>query len=148
MSGVFLLMIDEIKLLPVIVLILGIIIIYLYRRKIMPFLVSRGVSLFQKIILKVFLSVNDREPEWILVKFQAKKKYLLGLLCQEGEDKATIFIPSGPRFFPGETVFMDNNQWRELDLSFEEGMRMLITFGLTDESRVISEKIWNKMEDF
>lgn len=117
------------------------------RQRFMLLFVNRGISVIQRVALKGILSVNDgKEPRWVLVEYPTAERYSLGLLSQEGDKQGTIYLPSGPKLIPGQLIFLSNDKWQLLDLSFEEGLRVLVTMGLTEDSQQISDKIWNRME--
>ncbi len=143
-------MIPDIKIFIIgggILLLLGL--IYLLKQQIILFALNRGISIIQKLILKVFITVSDAtEPIWVLVEYPAKDRFTLGILSQTGEIKSTIYIPSGPRIIPGQVIFIDNKNWQHLNISFEEGLKVIITMGLASGTNEISRKIWSRMEDF
>ncbi|AZR72936.1 hypothetical protein BBF96_05735 [Anoxybacter fermentans] len=131
----------------VILLIAGL--LYLLRRQLMLLAINRGILIIQKLILKILTTLGDyKAPKWVLVEYPSKGIFTLGILSQTGKTRSTIYIPSGPRLIPGQTVFLDNNNWHHLDLDFEEGLRIIITLGLDPGTGKISHKIWNRMEDF
>lgn len=102
----------------------------------------------QRFILKVIITVGDHEPEWVLVEFPTAGQFSLGILTETVKDKSTIFIPSGPKLIPGQMIFIKKQQMRKLNISFDEGIKMLISLGLLPETKDISRKIWKRMEEF
>lgn len=130
-----------------VILVLGF--IYLFRRQLLAFALHRGIGLIQRLALRVVLAVSDSEelPGWILVK-ETNGHTSLGLLTQRGPRVSTVFLPTGPRLFPGQLRFITNENWRSLDLDFEEGLTMLLTLGMLPETKSLSSNIWNRMEEF
>lgn len=139
----------------VILAILGVLILsgflYLFRRQITSYAINRGITIVQRLAFQVVWMVNGSEngmPRWVLVKEPASACYTMGVLTQLGPKCSTIFAPSGPRLFPGQTVFLANEHWRYLDVEFEEGLEMIISMGLLPGTEDISHKIWQRMEEF
>lgn len=139
----------------VILAIIGIILLggflYLFRRQVMSYALGRGISLIQRLALQVVWMITGPEkglPRWVLLKDPATARCSIGVLTQPGPTYSTIFLPSGPRLFPGQMVFVENIHWRYLEVDFEEGLEMLISLGLLPGTEKISQKIWKRMEEF
>lgn len=125
--------------------------LYLFRRQVMAYALSRGISLVQRLVFQVVWLINSPEkglPRWVLLKDPASARYTMGVMTQPGPTYSTVFVPSGPRLFPGQTVFVENIHWRYLEVDFEEGLEMLISLGLLPGTEDISHKIWKRMEEF
>ena len=122
--------------------------LYLLRKQVLLFGINRIISIMQRFILKVIVTVGDHEPEWVLVEFPAPGQFSLAILTESYKDKSTVFVPSGPKLIPGQMVFIRKHQMRILNISFDEGIKMLISLGLLPETNCISKEIWRRMEEF
>lgn len=125
--------------------------VYLFRWQLANFAVQRGITLIQRLAVRAVLAVGDsrhRLPRWVLIKNAHSQGFTIGLLTQLGTHSSTVFIPSGPRLFPGQLLFIKNEHYRDLEVDFEEGLQMTISLGLLPESEEIARKIWSRMEEF
>ncbi len=129
-----------------ILLLLGL--IYFLREQLIFLAINRGISMIQRLILKIIITVGNTEPRWVVLQYTTPETFTLGLLTQSGTKQATIYLPTGPRLIPGQLVFVNNNKWRPLNISFEEGLKMFISLGLMSDTQKTAQEIWLRMEEF
>ena len=74
----------------------------------------------------------------VLIEFPRKGMYAIGLVTSQspvavedvaGESVSNIFLPSSPNPASGRFVMVPDSQVHEVDLSFRQGMRLLMTTG-------------------
>lgn len=123
---------------------------YLLRRQLLSLVLNQGISLIERLAIQIIFLVlrpGAEFPHWALLKEPGIKRTTMVLVTHAGSKISTVFLPSGPRLFPGQTVFIDNEHLHALDIEFEQGLRMVISMGLLPETLETSQKIWRRMED-
>lgn len=101
------------------------------------------VSTIYSGVRQVATALVDRDSQYesvVLVEYPREGLYSIGLVTGEGEtgiDRAageravSVFLPNSPNPTAGRLVMVPPDQVYETDLSVREGMRLIVTTGIT-----------------
>lgn len=96
---------------------------------------------FMKQIAGFVLPGGSKKLEFkkpVLIPFPSSDTYSIGFVTSgdcsflgpSDKDKVCVFVPTSPTPFSGFTVFISNKYVRELSISVEEAMRIIISCGI------------------
>lgn len=88
-------------------------------------------------------SLGSRDSSFeqlVLVEYPRKEVYMIGLVTGEsprpmkdvvGDEARNVFVPSSPNPTTGRLLLLPDDQIHDVDLTTRQGMRMLMTTGMT-----------------
>lgn len=97
---------------------------------------------------------GDRFEKTVLVEFPREGIYSLGLITSEsppsveeaaadGEEMKSVFMPMSPNPTMGRLIMIEEDQYRELDMSVQKGLKILLTSGMAYKEEDLPKEIVN-----
>lgn len=113
-------------------------------------------------IKQISTSFTGRDSKFkkiVLVEFPRKGIYSIGLVTSEAPDKieeatendeeiSSVFIPYSPNPTMGNLIMLPKSEYREVDMSVQKGMKLLLTTGIAYKEDEVPENIKEKHMDF
>lgn len=95
---------------------------------------------------------NDQFQKTVLVEFPREGLYSLGLITSEspksveetaadGEEMQSVFMPMSPNPTMGRLIMVEEDKYQELDMSVQQGMKLLLTSGIAHKEEELPEQI-------
>jgi uncharacterized membrane protein len=101
-------------------------------------------------ISSTFSDGSDRFKEIVLVEYPREGIYSIGLVTSDTpnameeemeKDLETVFIPYSPNPTMGNLIFVEDSDYTELDMSVQEGMKLLLTTGIAYEEEELPPEL-------
>lgn len=103
--------------------------LYVRRGQVLLWLLGQGTGTLERILLQT-LGSGGRDLKWVIIRPPHLKMEVLGVVTAETDQKVAVFVPSAPKLLPGQLVFTEQRQVRELPgLTLREGLELLVTLG-------------------
>jgi uncharacterized membrane protein len=107
-----------------------------------------------KQISSAFTEGDDRFQKTVLVEFPIENTYSLGLITSEapksvedaaadGGEMQSVFMPMSPNPTMGRLIMVEPEQYQELDMSVQKGMKLLLTTGMAYKEDELPKEIRN-----
>jgi uncharacterized membrane protein len=105
-----------------------------------------------KQISSTFTGDNDQFKKTVLVEFPKDGLYSLGLVTSEapkdveeaaadGEEMQSVFLPLSPNPTMGNLIMVEKDKYQELDMSVQQGMKLLLTSGIAYKEENLPQEI-------
>lgn len=105
-----------------------------------------------KQISSTFTGNGEQFEKTVLVEFPKEGVYSLGLITSEspkaveesaaeGEEMKSVFMPMSPNPTMGQLIMVEKDKYQELDMSVQQGMKLLLTSGIAYKEEKLPEEI-------
>lgn len=112
--------------------------------------VNKMYVTLKQITTAVFSSESNTFRDVVLFEFPRRGSYVVGFVTNEelgkieeiiGEDVVATFVFTTPNPLSGKTLFIPREDLTYLDLTVEEGLRLVLSMGIVIPSKLLDNKL-------
>lgn len=112
--------------------------------------VNKMYVTLKQITTAVFSSESNTFRDVVLFEFPRRGSYVVGFVTNEelgkieeiiGEDVVATFVFTTPNPLSGKTLFIPRKDLTYLDLTVEEGLRLVLSMGIVIPSKLLDNKL-------